>query len=181
VRILFQNVKGLTYSNLGDDYEYYLNCLQELQTDIAGLAETNTPWQLFHKRNDFLSRARKYHSITKVVFGGPSETTDPVASKDNFQAGGTLTIVQDKWATTVHNEVVQDSTGLGRWSGMSFRGKRNRIITVITGYQTCKGTIQSSGFGTTYHREYMYYREKGTKTPNPRQSFLNELGMQYTR
>ena len=48
-RIFFQNVKGLTYSASGDDYEYYLHNLKMLQVDVTGMAETNTPWQLvFH-------------------------------------------------------------------------------------------------------------------------------------
>lgn len=76
------NVKGLTYSSWGKDYKHYLNCLRELQVDIAGI----TPWQLYHIRTEFLTRARKYHPITKVVFGGLSKEIDPMDSKKRFQA-----------------------------------------------------------------------------------------------
>ena len=57
----FQNVKGLTYSSSGDDYEYYLQNLKNLQVDVAGMAETNTPWQLNHIKTEFLVRVKKYN------------------------------------------------------------------------------------------------------------------------
>ena len=42
IRLFFQNVKGLSSNAGSEDYRYYLNCLQSLQVDIAGMAETNT-------------------------------------------------------------------------------------------------------------------------------------------
>jgi hypothetical protein len=69
LRIWFQNVKGLTTSSTGEDYEYYLHNLHLLQVDIAGMAETNSPWQLPHVRSDFIQQTWKYDSISKTVFG----------------------------------------------------------------------------------------------------------------
>jgi cell shape-determining protein MreC len=71
VRIFFQNVKGLTKTANTNDYEYYLHNLQQLQVDIAGLAETNTPWNLLHVKSDFLNQVRKFNSISKISFGSP--------------------------------------------------------------------------------------------------------------
>jgi hypothetical protein len=39
-RVFFQNVKGLTHTPSQEDYRYYMSCLQGLNIDIAGLAET---------------------------------------------------------------------------------------------------------------------------------------------
>ena len=60
IRIFFQNVKGLTSSPTGEDYEYYLHNLKMLRADIVGLAETNSPWQLYHLRSDFLQQTKKH-------------------------------------------------------------------------------------------------------------------------
>jgi hypothetical protein len=43
-RVFFQNVKGLTHTPSQEDYRYYMSCLQGLNIDIAGLAETNACW-----------------------------------------------------------------------------------------------------------------------------------------
>jgi hypothetical protein len=160
VRIFFQNVKGLTYSTNGEDYEYYFHNLHQMQVDIAGLSETNTPWQLHHIRCEFLQRARKYSTITKTIFGSVDPDVDSALDKDQYQAGGCLMMIQGKWATTVNQQTISDN---------------NRAISMITGYCTCKGSIQTAGIGTTFHREYEYYRDKGCKSPKPRQLFFLEL------
>ena len=96
VRIFFQNVKGLTYSNTGDDYEYYLSHLHQLQVDIAGLSETNTPWQHHHIKSEFLSRVRKIYSLAKATFS-PSSAIDPIPETEKFQSGGCALLVQGQW------------------------------------------------------------------------------------
>jgi hypothetical protein len=77
-RIFFQNVKGLTHSITSEDYEYYLHNLKTLQVDIAGLAETNSPWQLYHIRRDFLQQTKKHYQTSKTVFGSIDQQIDPV-------------------------------------------------------------------------------------------------------
>ena len=48
IRIFFQNTKGLTYSSIGEDYEYYLSCTKSLGAYIIGMAETNAAWKHYH-------------------------------------------------------------------------------------------------------------------------------------
>ena len=45
IRFFFQNVKGLTYSASGDDYNYYMSCMSSYDVDCFGMAETNPGWQ----------------------------------------------------------------------------------------------------------------------------------------
>ena len=175
VRVFFQNVKGLTYSSSGEDYEYYLHNLQTLMVDIVGLAETNSPWQLFHLRSEFLQRVKKYHSISKTAFGMIDPCNDPVHNNDKFQSGGNITSVFGKWSTTIQKNEIIDPQGLGRWSGVTITGQKSKAISIITGYRSCKGHITTAGIGTTFHREYEFYRNKGIKSPNPRRMFLIEL------
>jgi hypothetical protein len=175
LRIWFQNVKGLTTSSTGEDYEYYLHNLQLLQVDIAGMAETNSPWQLPHVRSDFIQQTRKYDSISKTVFGIIDYRIDPVAAKEKYQAGGCLTLIKGPWTTTVQREEITDSSGLGRWTGITITGRYNKALSVITGYRTCNGSIHTSGVNTTYHREHEFYRSRGVTSPQPRERFLNEL------
>jgi hypothetical protein len=132
VRFFFQNVKGLTYSSSGEDYEYYFQNLKNLQVDVAGMAETNTPWQLNHIKTDFLMRAKKHHQITKTVFGSVNVKVDPVHTSEKYQAGGCLTMVQGIWTTAVQRDEINDPSGLGRWAGFTISGKNQSAISIIS-------------------------------------------------
>jgi hypothetical protein len=135
-------------------------------------------WQLYHIRSEFLSRSRLHHQINKVVFASPTMSIDAVRDTEKFQAGGCLTMALGPWATSIHKDTVNDKSGLGRWSGFTVIEKNKRAVTIITGYRTCKGSIQSAGVNTTFHREYEHYRSLGVQSPRPRRLFLKELGSQ---
>ena len=158
VRIYFQNVKGLTHSESGEDYEYYLSNLKLIQVDIAGLAETNTPWQLQHIKTDFLQQSKKHFQISKTVFGAIGQSIDPLKTNENWQAGGCLTIVQGQWTTTIHREDICDPKELGRWAGITLTGSKDRAVSIISAYRSCKGSIATSGINSTFHREYEFHR-----------------------
>ena len=50
------------------------------------------------------------------------------------------------------------------------------MVSVITAYRTCQGHISTAPLGSTYAREHEYYKRCGQKSPNPRKSFVDELG-----
>jgi hypothetical protein len=72
-------------------------------------------------------------------------------------------------------ENYNDTTGLGRLSSISFRGKENKIFTVITAYRVCKGNIRSSSIGSAYSREHVYHQNAGIKNPQPRKQFIIDI------
>jgi hypothetical protein len=62
IRIYFQNIKGLSYTTTREDYKYDFNHLDDLQVDIAGLAETNSAWQHQFLRNELIQASRSIGS-----------------------------------------------------------------------------------------------------------------------
>ena len=118
VRFLFQNVKGLTHSASGDDYNYYMSCMASYDVDCFGMAETNTGWQHHHLQNDFRANVRSRFQCGKTVFGFPTQEVDPCFHSDTYQAGGCLQVVQGRLTTTVSGKEIIDPTGLGRWCGL---------------------------------------------------------------
>ena len=68
-----------------------------------------------------------------------------------------------------------DPTGLGRWSGQTFRGKEAKTFSVITAYRVCTGSISTSPIGSAFSREYEYHRSTGIKSPRPRKLLLLAL------
>ena len=153
-RFLFQNVKGLSTSSGKEDYRYYLDCLQTLQVDIAGLAETNTCWQHPHLCDDFLSTSRRTYRQSKVAFGSPSHSVDPIPANESFQAGGTLTLLQGGLVSRISGPDIQDPSGLGRWSGVTLSGKYYQHLTIITAYRVCSGSIRTASLGSAFAREH---------------------------
>ena len=169
IRILHQNIKGLSHNLSCEDYEYYLTHLRDLQVDIAGMSETNTAWQHQYLRQTFMSRARKAgDGLAKISFGSPSVDIDYIPPNETYQAGGSLTLCLGQWTTTVFGKDIQDKSGLGRWSGITIRGKHNNTLSIVTAYRTCAGSRQTASLGSTFHRETEFFinqtRDNATHT-----------------
>lgn len=178
-RIFFQNVKGLTYSNTCEDYRYYLSCLRAYHVDIAGLAETNTCWSHPHLQAAFRNSLRSIPGQSKVAFGYPNRDIDPCHEKETFQAGGNLTLVTGAAVSQIHGLPINDPTGLGRWSGITFQGKLGTLITMITGYRTCSGSIRTSPLGSTFIREHTHFQKIGEKKSKLEKNFLSRSHQPY--
>ena len=114
LRIYFQNVKGLTYSATGEDYNYYLSSLMPLQSDIVGMAETNTAWTHPHLKALFKARANQQFQSAKISFSSPNSDIDPILTNETYQSGGTLTMTINEMVSMALGTEIQDPTGLGR-------------------------------------------------------------------
>lgn len=176
IRVFFQNVNGLSQSSDFADYKYYLSCLSAYDIDIAGLAETNIAWQHAHNQQDFRHIAHRQFRISKVTFGFPDAQVDPCSSNDSRQSGGTVSILQGAITSRIYGNNITDDTGLGRWTGVTLRGRDGYMISIITAYRTCGGNIKTSPLGSVFSREFLYFRGQGVLQPNPRRLFFQHLG-----
>ena len=182
IRLFFQNVKGLSSSSGSEDYRYYMSCLQSLQVDFAGLAETNTSWQHHHLRDDFRNATKRTYRQHKVVFGSPTIECDPIPANETFQSGGTITLVTGHLVSRVHGASIIDPSGLGRWTGVTLVGSASTKLSIITAYRVCSGSIRSAPLGSAFAREYEYFREsQSIQSPNPRRLFLRDLTTEVHR
>ena len=64
---------------------------------------------------------------------------------------------------------------MGRWSGMTIRGKDSFRLSVVTAYRVCRGTISTAPLGSTYHREFTHLCDTGQIPPDPRAHFIQSL------
>ena len=165
-RVMFQNVKGLTFNQTGDDYNYYMSSMGSYSIDIFGMAETNSGWQHPYVQAKFKHCLRRQLKLGKVVFGSPTPQIDRLADKETFQAGGSTQVIGGNVTTTVFGPPITDPTGLGRWCGFTLIGKKELKLSILTGYRTCSGSIASSPLGSTFHREYTFLRSNRRKTHN---------------
>lgn len=176
-RIFFHNVKGLPYSTAGEDYRYYLSCLQAYDIDIAGLSETNTCWSHQHLAAEFRATVRRYYPQNKVTFGCVSPMVDKCLERESYQSGGNLTLITGALvAHATASKVSEDPKGLGRWNSVTLlEGKSDSRISIITAYRSCPGSIKTSPIGSLLSREYTYLKDQGHSSLNPRTVFLADL------
>jgi hypothetical protein len=175
IRLFFQNVKGLTHTTTAEDYNYYFQCIQGLDVDLFGLSETNTCWSHHHLSSDFRTSLRRYFRQSKTVFGFVSPNIDKCSQKETFQSGGNLTCLIGSAVARVGGSDILDATGLGRWSGITLEGSDGKKISIITAYRVCSGSPQTAPIGSSFLREYEFFRENKYNSLNPRRLFLVDL------
>jgi hypothetical protein len=92
IRIFIQNVKGPEPNGNQATTSGTTHTLSENFRSIStGLAETHTPWQLTHHRQDFFYTAKSSLGNVKVEFASPSHTVDPISETESFQVGENFT------------------------------------------------------------------------------------------
>lgn len=168
IRIFLQNVHGLTITPGLEEFHYYLQSLKSYHVDFAGLVETNTCWQHSFLQADFKKVLRKYFQQSRAVFGSPSPEVDKCGEKVHFQPGGSVSLALGSFTSSSYREPFQDSTGLGRWCGFHFRGASGFTLSIISAYRTCGGTIATAPIGSTFSREYNFFKEQGLKAKRQR-------------
>ena len=165
-RIFFHNVKGLTFSTSCEDFKYCLDSLHSLQMDLVGISETNLPWlQVPHLTAEFRHCLRRQFTVGKGEYSSPDSTVDPVLPTGNFQAGGTVSFAVGNLVPTIANPLtspIHNPTGMGRWSGLTIRGRGNALLSVITVYRVCRRSMSSTPIGSSFNRESSHLREHGT-------------------
>ena len=180
LRIFFQNINGLTFTQNGEDYDYVHGTLDTMKADMVGLSETNSPWNNHLLTDGYRRAANRYAGISKTHFSSANDLIDPIDSSTLQQSGGTVSTVNGGWTTSVRKSIIKDPTGLGRWSGVIIGGKQDKRLAIITGYRVCEQSRTSAGENTSYAREWEYFRDQGIDKPNPRQQFLTDMTTQIS-
>jgi hypothetical protein len=145
LRIYSKNITGLTYTQNGEDYDYVHGTLNTMNIDVAGLSETNSPWTNHHLTDGYTSAVNRYAGISKTHFSSASSKIDPITPTTYHQSGRTATTVYGGWTTKIKKSVINDPTGLGRWSGVILGGKQNKQLAIITGYRVSNQSRTAAG------------------------------------
>lgn len=170
---MFQNVKGLTHTSTKEDYNYYLQCIEGLDVDIKGLSESAGPITIYLRTfdipcADMLGEASRFLALYH-------QTLINVFSTKHFNWVGIERLFLDSLVARLGGPDIVDKTGLGRWSGIVLTGPDSRKLAIITAYRVCSGSPHTSLLGSSYLREYEFFRERCYTSPNPRRRFFNDL------
>ena len=157
IRIFFQNVKGLTYSHSGKDYDYDMMSTQAIDADIIGMARTNS-MAISPPPSITCFMGKKHFGAANVSFGYPDATINRVPDKETFQSGGSTTMTTGILAPMSHGGHITDPTGLGRWNGHTLQGKSNKFLSVFPAYRACSGSFGALPIGSTFSCEHEHLR-----------------------
>jgi hypothetical protein len=176
-RVFFQNLDGLR--NNADDMDQYVSSMAQFQTSTFcwadhGLALSQDPVrQALHR--PILSHFGMARSASSFSALPPDRT----ASQSGYQPGGTFTATTGKWVTRSTGKPLSDPSGLGRWSGLCFSGKKGRKIAILTAYRSPR-QAPGAGFGF-YDQQYALLLSRGVKKPNVRKQFIIDMISEVNR
>ena len=109
IRIMGQNVNGLSYYHEYIEWEMALNYMDEMQVDVMCMVEPNLDLNNPGVKEEMYNRLRKIDQHAKlVVTSSPS-----MYNETQFKMGGTLTCTRGNWAGYVHT---QEKEKLGKKS-----------------------------------------------------------------
>jgi len=163
-RVYYQNPHGVPRDPVSLDHD--LKALAEHDVGCYCLAETNLDWSRPHVKNEFLTQQRKVWKYATTAF-----SSIDLPSSSDYLTGGTITSAVGSWSTRV-SQKEEDPSGMGRWSSLTFIGKQNKKLTIITGYRC----VRSSGDGSAWTQEKIFMRDRQSKeAPHPRKQFITDL------
>jgi hypothetical protein len=103
-------------------------------------------------------------------------TTSSIRTKSEmtYIPGGTASIINGKWSSRFCN-AINDSTGMGRWSGMIIRVDDYTFRHYYTFYQVCNQMVKKTNSLSTYTQQIMYILASGNIDPNTRKKLFEDL------
>jgi hypothetical protein len=100
-------------------------------------------------------------------------STIPNEGKSQNKPGGTLTTTTGKWTTRCVGCPIIGTSGMGRWSGLSYLGKNGRHLSILTAYRSpCQQAKGGFGF---YDQQYVLLIASGIRKPNVRKQFVLDI------
>jgi len=163
LRLLLQNPNGIQPHFSYSDFLFSLHVSENVGVGILSMPETNMNWQPHHI------------SATKKCFKKNWEHSCIQCSQseeefeNTYKPGGTLTAVMGTWTSRVIEKGI-DPYGMGRWSYIVLRGKKEQKIYIVTVYRVCDK--KESGSKTAYRQQYRklsqaFREQKISNAPDP--------------
>ena len=140
----------------------------EFGIDVMALQETRRPWTPENRRQYDTQCRLMFPQGFRNTFSSPPWRFD----ESDYQAGGTILSANSRAVGRIEQT---GSDQLGRMCWMTFRGKRDEGIMIVSGYRTPHKKSDRPGSTTAFTIQWEALRKLGVKDPDPRQRFLDDL------
>ena len=173
LRIMTQNLNGVSYYNKFYEWEHTLQNLHDKQVDIAGYTEMNLDLTQSRIKTELIHKAKQMDQNIKIVMSASKQKN----KNEVFKMGGTTTVTRGNWSGRI---IQSGQDSLGRWSYTKLTGKKDRKIKIITMYRVCKGQ-QGSGQCTVRMQQELELIRNNRKQEDPREAILKDLENEITK
>jgi hypothetical protein len=171
-RIYFQNIDVLL--NDADEIALYVSSMAQLKVGTfcwadPGLDFSKTPIRQIlqqHPISNHFTSARSAYSSSTLP-------DTALSGSSGYQPGGTFMSTTGRWATRSTGKPLVDPSGLGRWSGLCFLGKRGKRLAILTAYRSPRQ--QPTGGCGFYDQQHALLLSQGVKNPNVRKQFITDI------
>ena len=167
MRIFHINHNGITYNNEYLEWEMSIAYMMDMQVDIFGITEANLDFHNKKVKDDFIQRGQFFDSYMKMAVSSSLQTV----GQSPFKMGGTVTGVNGCWSGRIERK---GSDKLGRWSYVSLRTKKCKLINVITFYLPGKPS-KNKGESTIYSQMELDVLQQKRRLSDPRKELLKDL------
>jgi len=166
LRIRFQNIGGLPISAGKVKDDFMRAGITKFDFDVFGLAEVNVNWRQVAEQDRLHSRSKHWWETNHLALGYNTTTLN----RSCKQYGGVAMWTIGKVTHRISHKG-QDTSGLGRWTWVRYRGKNNRYLRMYTAYRLA---MPSGGPYTFYaqHRTYLLSQKDNRR---PRAAFLEDI------
>ena len=142
-RLIYHNSGNIGISNNSHNLEVICDAMHTHEVDIGSLVETNNHW----KHDKFIPKLKQvlkqFWSRTNI---STSDTITP--QKTLYKPGGLVRISTLNISSTIIN-TGEDEEGLERWSYMTYGGKNQMRVTIISAFRPCVPN-DNQGVSTTH-------------------------------
>ena len=123
-RINFQNLDGMR--NDADEMDLYVSSMAQFQTGTFCWADHSLNMSQVPIQQKLKVPLNAHFGATRSACSYSMIPPGPTSLRSGYQPGGTFTATTGKWVTRSTGKPIVDPSGLGRWSGLRFLGKRGK-------------------------------------------------------
>ena len=148
-RVYFQNLDGLR--NDSDEMDLYVSSMSQFKVSTFCWADHGLNLSQVSIRQALQRPITSYFGTARTACSYSSLPPGPASLRSGFQPGGTFMATTGKWATRSTGKPITDPSGLGRWSGLCFLGKRGKKLAIFTAYRSPRQQ-PTGGYGFFYQQ-----------------------------
>jgi hypothetical protein len=125
--IYLKNINGIKCYNKWNNLKTACSELKKMNVDIFGITETNLNWNTKSRMEarQIIQQKDNYFSAQLAT----SSNKQPTLT--HYQPGGTDTAITNKWTGRITKQI-NDTSGMGRWSGFKMQTNNSNHLNVIT-------------------------------------------------
>lgn len=170
-RIYFQNIDGLRHDD--DEMDLYVSSMAQFKVGTFCWADPGLDLSQVPVRQALQRPLSAHFTSSRSAYSASLLPSTTSSSSSSYQPGGTFMATTDKWTTRSTGKPLCDPSGLGRWSGLCYTGKRGKRLAVLTAYRSPR-QAPKGGFGF-YDQQYALLLANGVQKPNVRKQFITDL------